>query len=78
MFFVYSTVTSAREMGWMNDIESSDDSNAHAVGELGRLDPAYQMSERVRAQTNAVASGASKLEAVFEKVCSSSSLRSPH
>ena len=35
----------------MNDVESSDDSNAHAVGELGRLDPAYQMSERVRAQT---------------------------
>ena len=52
----------------MGDIEDADHENAHAVGELGRLDPAYGRSERVRAQARALAKGASAMEEVFEKV----------
>ena len=55
-------------MGWMGDIEDADHDNAHAVGELGRLDPAYSRSERVRARAKALARGAAQMEEVFEKV----------
>ena len=55
-------------LGWMGDIEDADHDNAHAVGELGRLDPAYSRSERVRARAKALAKGAAQMEEVFEKV----------
>lgn len=52
----------------MGEIEDQDKANAHAVGELGRLDPSYERAERVRAQARSVARGAEKMEVVFEKV----------
>lgn len=61
-------VAGASKLGWMDDIEDSDKANAHAVGELGRMDPSYGRAERVRAQARSVAQGASKMEKVFEKV----------
>ena len=61
-------VAGESKLGWMDDIEDSDKANAHAVGELGRLDPSYERAERVRAQARSVALGASKMENVFEKV----------
>ena len=64
-------VAGASKLGWMGEIEPHEDSdhdNAHAVGVLGRLDPAYKKSERVRAQAKSLAASASKMEDVFEKV----------
>ena len=58
----------ASRLGWMGDIETADRANAHAVGELGRLDPAYVRSEHVRAQARALARASSTMEDVFEKV----------
>jgi hypothetical protein len=52
----------------MDEIEGADRARAHAVGELGRLDPAYQRVERVRAQAKSIQDAAAKSETVLEKV----------
>ena len=52
----------------MGEIEDQDKANAHAVGELGRLDPSYERAERVRVQARSVARGAERIEAVFQMV----------
>ena len=71
------TVAGASKLGWMGEIEDQDKANAHAVGELGRLDPSYERAERVRVQARSVARGAEKMEAVFEKVRKSAAIRRP-
>jgi len=69
-------VAGASKLGWMGDIENSDYENAHAVGMLGRMDPSYARSERVRSQAKLLAAGASEMEGFFEKVISAASMNS--
>ena len=63
-------VVGASKLGWIGEIEDGDSETSHAVGELGRLDPAYRRAERIRMQARSVAESAFDLEDVLEKVFS--------